>query len=385
MARGRCGRPWPPRPWVGLGAWKDPLHRLGHAWRKAVGLAARALGGLAAAMLAEVGLLLGGHRRLKAALDRDGGLPQAREPARHLVRAEGERWQTWLEQPRRLGADGPPPQDVMDPSAQRGTQATAPAPDGGPGGQRRKQPVAPDRRIAMADADRRHGRKSRAKTCNGLQAHVGRALESHVTPAGVVRPGTEPEHAAGALLVETVEKPPGRLQLDSAVGSMASPRMTQWAEQGVSILARPWPQGAPLFTKDDFTLDCAHGAVTWPGGQTVPLGLGQDVQFPASACDGCPPRAQGTTARIGPGSSRPIRADAPCPPKLRAKSTTKRGRASLRKRTAVEQALSHHIVHQGRRARSKGLRKNPFDGRRHAAVSTLQGAAHYVEELQLAS
>jgi len=280
VARGRCGRPWPPRPWVGLGAWKDPLHRLGHAWRKAVGLAARALGGLAAAMLAEVGLLLGGHRRLKAALDRDGGLPQAREPARHLVRAEGERWQTWLEQPRRLGADGPPPQDVMDPSAQRGTQATAPAPDGGPGGQRRKQPVAPDRRIAMADADRRHGRKSRAKTCNGLQAHVGRALESHVTPAGVVRPGTEPEHAAGALLVETVEKPPGRLQLDSAVGSMASPRMTQWAEQGVSILARPWPQGAPLFTKDDFTLDCAHGAVTWPGARPSRWAWAKTSSFP---------------------------------------------------------------------------------------------------------
>jgi hypothetical protein len=64
---------------------------------------------------------------------------------------------------------------------------------------------------------------------------------------------------------------------------------------------------------------------------------------------------------------------------------TKRGRASLRQRTAVEHALSQHIAHQGRRARSKGLRKNPFAGRLHAAVSNLQVAAHYVEERQLAS
>ena len=67
------------------------------------------------------------------------------------------------------------------------------------------------------------------------------------------------------------------------------------------------------------------------------------------------------------------------------KIKTKRGRASLRKRTAVEHAISHHIAHQGRRARYKGLRKNQFDGRRHAAVSNLQVAAHYEEELQLAS
>jgi hypothetical protein len=47
--------------------------------------------------------------------------------------------------------------------------------------------------------------------------------------------------------------------------------------------------------------------------------------------------------------------------------------------------IAHHIMHQGRRARYKGLRKNQFDGRRHAEVSNLQVAAHYVEERQRAS
>ena len=113
--------------------------------------------------------------------------------------------------------------------------------------------------------------------------------------------------------------------------------------------------------------------------------LGQDARLPSRACDGCPQRAQCTTARISQGRSRHVREDEPFQHKLRAKIKTKRGRASLRKRTAVEHAISHHIAHQGRRARYKGLRKNQFDGRRHAAVSNLQVAAHYVEELQLAS
>jgi hypothetical protein len=273
----------------------------------------------------------------------------------------------------------------MDTIAQIVTQDTEPDPDGGPGGTRIKQQVAPDRRIAIEDADMRHGRKSSAKTFNGFKEHFVLDLDSHVTREVVVRPANEPEHEAVELLVETLEQPPGLLQLDIDLGYMASPRIAQWAEQGVYIIARPWPQGGTLFTKDDFTLDFAHGTVTCPGGQTVPMVPGKDAQFSASACDRCPQRAQCTTARRGQGRSLHIREDEPFQHKLRAKIKTKRGRASLRKRTAVEHAISHHIAHQGRRARYKGLRKNQFDGRRHAAVSNLQVAAHYVAELQLAS
>jgi hypothetical protein len=153
----------------------------------------------------------------------------------------------------------------------------------------------------------------------------------------------------------------------------------------VYIIARPWPQGGTLFTKDDFTLNFVHGGVTCPHGQTVPMVPGKDAQFLASACDACPVRAQCTKARIGQGRSLHIREDEQFQQKLRAKMRTKRGRASLRKRTAVEHAISRQLAHQGRRARYKGLRKNQFDGRRHAAVSNLQEAVHYAEEYQLAS
>ena len=372
-------------PLFGAGRVEDTLNLLGHALRKAVGLAARALGTSAEAILEEAGLVLVGHSSLKAALDLDWGQPKAREQALRLVLEEVDRWKKWLEQHQRLVEEVPPLKDVMDTIAQIVTQDTEPDPDGGPGGKRIKKHVAPDRRISIEDADMRHGRKSSAKTFNGFKEHFVLDLDSHVTREVVVRPANEPEHEAVELLVETLEQPPGLLQLDIDLGYMASPRIAQWAEQGVYIIARPWPQGGTLFTKDDFTLDFAHGTVTCPGGQTVPMVPGKDAQFPASACDGCPQRAQCTTARIGQGRSLHIREDEPFQHKLRAKIKTKRGRASLRKRTAVEHAISHHIAHQGRRARYKGLRKNQFDGRRHAAVSNLQVAAHYVEELQLAS
>jgi len=200
-----------------------------------------------------------------------------------------------------------------------------------------------------------------------------------------MRPANEPEHEVVALVADVLEQQPGLLQLDIDLGYMASPRIAPWAAQGVYIIARPWPPGGPLFTKDTFTLDFTHGTVSCPGGQTVPMVPGKDAQFPASACDTCPQRAQCTKAKLGQGRTLHIREDEQFQSKLRAKIKTKRGRAALRQCTAVEHAISHHLAHQGRRARYKGLRKNQFDGRRHAAVSNLQVAAHYIEERQLAA
>jgi hypothetical protein len=372
-------------PLFGAGRVEDTLNLLGHALRKAVGLAARELGAPAEAILEEAGLVLVGHSSLKAALDLDWGQPQAREQALRLVLTEVDRWKNWLEQHQRLLADLPPLQAVMDTLTHIATQDTEPDPEGGPGGKRIKKHVVPDRRISIEDADMRHGRKSSAKTFNGFKEHFVLDLDSHVTREVVVRPANEPEHEVVALVADVLEQKPGLLQLDIDLGYMASPRIAQWVEQGVYIIARPWPQGGPLFTKDTFTLDFTHGTVSCPGGQTVPMVPGKDAQFPASACDACPQRAQCTKAKLGQGRTLHIREDEQFQSKLRAKIKTKRGRAALRKRTAVEHAISHHLAHQGRRARYKGLRKNQFDGRRHAAVSNLQVAAHYIEERQLAA
>ena len=113
------------------------------------------------------------------------------------------------------------------------------------------------------------------------------------------------------MVAAALEQGQGLLQLDIDLGSRASPRMVPWAEQGVDIIARPWPCAGPCFTKHDFRFDCAHGTVTGPGGQTVPMMPGRAAQFPASACDVCPQRAQCTTAKLGQGRTLTIREDEP--------------------------------------------------------------------------
>ena len=372
-------------PLCGAGRVEDPLNLLGHALRKAPSLAAHALGTSAAAVVEAAGLTLVGHSSLKAALALDWGEPSARARALALVLEEGARWQNWLEQQHTLAAQAPPLQEVMETLTPILTQDTEPDPESGAGGRRITKHVAPDRRIAIEDKDLRHGRKSNAKTFNGFKEHCAMDLDSKVTREVVVRPANEPEHAAVELMAEELEKAPGLLQLDIELGYMASPRMAQWAAQGVYIIARPWPHVGPLFTKQEFPLDFAARQVTCPGGHIVPLVPGKDAQFPAAACDACPLRAQCTKATLGQGRSLHSREDEPFQQKLRTKMRTQRGRASLRKRTAVEHTIAHQLAHQGRRARYKGLRKNQFDGRRHAAVSNLQIAAHYEEEHRLAS
>ena len=372
-------------PLFGAGRVEDTFNLLGHALRKLVGLAAQELDTSVDAIVADAGLLLVGHSSLKAALDLDWGAPTAREKALGLVLEERERWKRWLEQQSQLSAQEPPMQEMMETIAHLVAQDTEPDPEGGPGGRRLKKHVAPDRRISSEDKVMRHGRKSSAKTFNGFQEHFAVDLDSKVTREVVVRPAHEPEHEAVELLAEELERSPGLLQLDIDLGYMASPRIAQWAEQGVYIIARPWPQVGPLFTKNDFTLDFAGRQVTCPGGQTVPMVPGKPAQFPATACEACALRAQCTKATHGQGRSVHIREDEQFQQKLRAKMKTQRGRASLRKRTAVEHAIAHQLAHQRRRARYKGLRKNQFDGRRHAAVSNLQVAAHYEEEHRLAS
>jgi Transposase DDE domain len=364
---------------------EDTWNLRGQALRQAVGLAAQARGPSVAAVVEDAGLVLVGHRRLQAALALAGGEPRARERALALVREEVARGQRGLEQPQTLAAAPPPLQEARETITQMLPQDTEPDPGGGPGGRRLTQPVAPDRRLALEDNARRPGRTSRAKTFHGFPEPWAVAVDSTVLREGVSRPAQEPEPEAVALRAAALENAPGLLQLASALGSMASPRMAPWAAPGVSLLARPWPPGGPLCTKPDCTLDCAGRQGTCPGGQSVPMVRGQPAQFPAVACDVCAWRTQGTQATHGPGRSLRIREDEPFQQQLRAKRQTQRGRASLRKRTAVEHAMAQQLAHQGRRARYQGLRKNPCDGRRQAAVSNLQVAAHDEEEHRLAS
>jgi len=169
-------------PLCGAGRVEDPCTRLGHARRPAVGRAAQALGRSAAARREAAGLELVGPRSRHAALDRAWGAPTARESAWRVGREEGERWHRGLEPPPR-SAPEPPMPARLETRDQLVAPDTAPDPEGGPDARRLKQHVAPDRRLAMEDAARRHGRTSRANTCNGGPEHWALDVDSTVTRA----------------------------------------------------------------------------------------------------------------------------------------------------------------------------------------------------------
>src|SRR5438128_9232007 len=79
-------------PLFGAGRVEDTLNLLGHALRKAVGLAAQELGASAEAILEEAGLVLVGQSSLKAALDLDWGQSTELERVQCLVLYEVYVW-----------------------------------------------------------------------------------------------------------------------------------------------------------------------------------------------------------------------------------------------------------------------------------------------------
>jgi hypothetical protein len=101
-------------PLFGAGRVEDTVNLLGHALRKAVGLAAKALGTSAEVLMADVGLALVGQSSRKAALDLAWGAPTARASALRLILEAVERWKRWLEQQQRLSAQEPPMQAVLE-------------------------------------------------------------------------------------------------------------------------------------------------------------------------------------------------------------------------------------------------------------------------------
>jgi hypothetical protein len=81
------------------------------------------------------------------------------------------------------------------------------------------------------------------------------------------------------------------------------------------------------------------------------------MQCPASACDTRRRRTPCTHAPLGHGWSVPIRADEPLQQKRRAQISTTRGRASRRKRKAVDHVISHQSPIKAGEPGTKGCRQ----------------------------
>ena len=220
----------------------------------------------------------------------------------------------------------------------------------------------------------RHGRKSSAKTFNGFTEHFAVDLDSTVTREVVVRPANEPEHEAVELLAEDVGESSRPVAARHRPGVHGQPTDCPRGGAGCGHHRPSLAASGSAFHQAGVSLGFRSDAGDLSERTNRPHGPRPACPVPAAACDAGALRAQCTKATRGQGRRLNIREDEPFQQKLRTKMKTQRGRASLRKRTAVEHTIAHQLAHQGRRARYKGLRKNQFDGRRHAAVSNLQVA-----------
>ena len=145
-----------------------------------------------------------------------------------------------------LAAQEPPLKEGMETITQMITQDTEPDPEedlegGASSTSRLPAHLARGYRHASRPQKQRQNLQwLQGALCGGL---------SKVIREVVVRPANEPEHEAVELLANTLEKAPGLLQLDIDLG-YGQPPDYQWVEQGVYIIARPWPQVGLLFYQE---------------------------------------------------------------------------------------------------------------------------------------
>jgi transposase len=352
-------------PLWGAGRVEDTVNLLGTALRRAVAVLAKQAGRSAAEQAAVLGLPELGGTSLKGTLDLDWTGADAQEQALGIVLAALALFEQQV--------PTPPAGAAAHVAAARQVVAQDVVP-GEQGQPTLRQGVAPDRRISIADAEQRHGRKSKAVRFDGYKRHAARDLAQAgliravaVTPAN--RPDAEATPAITADLVHQ-EASVAEWQLDRAYLSSS---LVQARAPETVIWCKPFPvRNGAQFPKTAFSFDATQGRLTCPAGISRPATPGQTVRFPSAQCDGCALRSQCMRGKVGTGRSVSLHAEEPLLIELRAAQATLAGRAHLRERVGVEHSLAQVGQVQGDTARYRGLRKQLFDTRRAATVVNLQ-------------
>lgn len=242
-------------------------------------------------------------------------------------------------------------------------------PDPG-GGMRIKRGVARERRIALHDAEMRHGRKSKSRVINGYKRHVAHDLDTGLVLATDVRPANESEHEAAATIRPSIEHWGHVDEWHIDRGYLAAAWTAEIHRGGGTVISKPWRhKNGGRFTKADFEIDLGRGTMTCPGGHETSISERGTATFRRQQCGPCPLRARCTKQDRRQVVLHPMEdllID------LRKAATTSEGRQKMRERVAVEHTLAHVVARQGRRARYTGVRNNLFDLRRAAAVTNLQ-------------
>jgi IS5 family transposase len=360
-------------PLWGAGRVEDTFNLIGRAAMHVVRTAAERLGRPFEQVATEAGIPVVAATSIKSGLDIDWDDPDARKTGLAKLLSQVQSLGRWLERELKDQMEQPPLEEQWNLVQKLIAQDTEPDPEGG-GGRRITDGVAKDRRISVSDADMRHGRKSKRKRIDGYKRHIVVDVDTPGLICGVaLTPANQPERTASKDLLEDLNRQ--RLTLEHLFidrGYLGDQSIEELRHKGLQVHCKPFPlRNGGRFDKADFDLDLQANTVRCPEGVVVPLRLGANAHFPAEKCDQCSRRNACTRAKPGRGRSLSIHPNEPFLLDLRHKAKTPEGRANLRTRVKVEHGLASVHTRQGDRARYRGLRKNLFDLRRHAAVENL--------------
>ena len=354
---------------------EDTYTLIGHALHKALGVIARQEGWDLTVAAREAGIEVVAGSSLKAALDLNWDDPAERKRGLGLVLAALTTLEGWVEAHPALAEDATVTAS-LEAAEQVRTQDVETDASGTP---HLRQGVAKDRRIAIEDAEMRHGRKSRSQRVDGFKRHVLRDLDRKVVRAVGVTPANVPEATVTESLMGDLDHQEVELSELFIDRAYLSSTLVQERSEELTIVCKAWPvRNGNRFTKAAFTLDFEQGQMRCPNEVTIAFKPGQVVHFPDEDCATCPLRARCTTSSHGRSVS--IHRDEALLVELRERQQTNAGRAKLRERVAVEHTLAHIKQWQGDRARYRGVRKNLFDARRGAVLENLHVLMHLMED-----
>jgi len=361
------------RPLEGAGRVEDTFNLLAHAARKVVACAARLVDLTPQEIAQRAGAPLLAGTSVKAALDIEWADPVQKESAIGMLVEQLDRLERWVAREFGDEAEAPPLAEPLATLRQLREQDLDPEPpDNKP---RIRQGTAEDRRVSVEDKDMRHGRKSKSKRFNGYKSHVACDLDTELILACGITPANRPEAEVLPGLQADIEHGTNRTIGELAIdrGYIKSALASVVSAVGGEVLCKPWiSRNGARFRKSDFILNMRSRTITCPAGQTESFVLGEAVEFDAATCARCPLREKCTSAAAGSGRTIEIADDEPLQHRLRKLIASPKGRERLRERVKVEHALARLSHKQGRRARYRGIRKNVFDLRRHAAVVNLE-------------
>jgi len=361
-------------PLLGAGRVEDSFNLIGRAVGQLVKVAAKEVGRKPADLADELGLTVVSAKSVKAALDVDWRLPDARNEALNALLGQFEVLRSWLTQ--QFGKEqvaGPPIGEALATVERLIEQDTEPDPDSPSGGARIRQ-GGTNRRISIADPEMRHGRKSKTRVFSGYKRHV--SVDADLAPliVGVhLEPGNIREYEGAQPLLEDAERQGFAVtEAHFDRGYLVSEAIHERRGRGLRIVSKPPtpPRTGDRLNKSDFDIDVALGLVTCPSGRTEAIRKHRKQPvaiFPAEKCGQCQLLSRCQTGKRDRVVTIHPREE--LYQQMAKDLSTPEGRERRRARVAVEHALARLGGVQGRRARYFGIAKNQFHATASAVVA----------------